>query len=78
MKYPLPRAPALIEMSLDFEEHEARIFAGLNIKEYDELPGTMQWCDEVHPVSKCEVLVLFRLHNQMAAVRDHLTVKKRR
>ncbi len=78
MKYPLPKAKATINYSLDFEEQEARIFAGLSLKEYDELPGVPEWCTEDQPLSKSEILVLYRLHNQMNAVRDDLSTKKKR
>lgn len=78
MKFPLAKSPATITASLDFEENAARAAAGLSLKEYEELPGTMDWCDEEHPMSKCEILVLYRLNNQIAAVQQQIANKPRR
>lgn len=78
MQFPLPKAPATINYTLDFEEHEARAHAGLSLKEYDSLPGDSDWCDELNPISKSEILVLYRLHNQIKAVSDHIATKKKR
>ena len=78
MKYPLAKSPAVINYSLEFEEHAARVHAGLSLKEYEELPGTMDWRDEEHPISKCEILVLYRLHHQIAAVQHQIANKPRR
>lgn len=78
MRYPLKKAPATITYSIDFEEHEARIHAGLSLKEYNDLPGDPAWCTEQFPVSKAEILVSFRLHYQILAVQDDIAAKKKR
>lgn len=61
---------------MDFEEHEARIFAGLGVTEYETLPGDPVWCDDTYPMSKAEVIALYRLHNLIDAVRNDAAVKK--
>lgn len=73
--YPLPKASMTIYYSIEFEEHLARIFAGLGPNEYEALPGTPDWCDELHPLSKCEVIALYRNHRLMIAVREHAAAK---
>lgn len=78
MRYPLKKAPASITYSIDFEEHEARIHAGLSLKEYNDLPGDPGWCTDEQPVSKAEILVAFRVHNQIAAVQADIDSKKKR
>lgn len=78
MDYPLPKSTMVIHSMLAFEEQEARIFAGLSVMEYDSLPGVGEWCNADQPISKAEILVLYRLHNQVLAVQRHLDSKKKR
>lgn len=78
MRYPLPHLPATIEYTLDFEEQEARVYAGLSLVEYEQMPGNMEWCTPDQPMSKAELIVLRRLHLQVAQVQQHLSNKKKR
>lgn len=75
MKYPLPKSPAAIEFTLDFEEHLARKHAGISVLEYEKLPGDPRWCTEDAPVSKAELLVAYRIHNQITAISEHIATK---
>lgn len=74
--YPFPPSPVKIEYSIDFEEHEARTFAGITPGEYAEMPGDPKWCTEDRPLSKAQVLAAYRLQKMIAAVRDHEMSKK--
>lgn len=76
-QYNLPRTNVNISYSQEFEEQEARIFAGLGLAEYDALPGDPVWCDDARPVSKAEVLTLYRMHYLVEAVRVHAANKQR-
>lgn len=74
-RYPFERSSVTIVYTLDFEEMEARVYAGLGLVEYDSLPGDPEWCDEMHPVSKSEIIVAHRMHKLIGAVQEHARAK---
>lgn len=74
--YPFPKSPIQITMEMEFEEQEARIFAGLTLQEYDQLPGGSRWCDAKHPMSKSQIVAMYQLHKLINLVRDHVSSKK--
>jgi hypothetical protein len=57
---------ATITYSDRYELEQARIYAGMNISEFDALPGTPQWAvgDER---TKTHILVLYRMSNAIPA-----------
>ena len=75
--YPLPRGRIVFRYSLEYEEQEARISYGLSPDEYDKLPGCSWWCDKDHPISKSEVIAMWRLRRLMAAVEEHARQPKK-
>lgn len=61
-----------------FEEHEARIYAGLSYEQYQALPGAPRWVDpEKGGLSKCEVVMLYRMHHRILSVSEDAQTKKR-
>lgn len=74
-QYVLPHDPVVIDFDLALEEHQARIFMGLSIAEYNDMPGVPGYCDENQPVSKCHVLAMYRLTRLIGAVRDDVNAK---
>jgi hypothetical protein len=65
-------------LSPEFEEAEARVFAGVSLAEFDAMPGVPDWCNEDRPISKSDVVAHYRLHMLIDAVRDDITVRKMR
>ena len=76
--YPLPKASVAIRYSIEFEEQEARIFAGMSLQEFNRMPGTPEWCDDMNPLSKADVVVLYRMHGLIGAVQEHAAATKGR
>jgi hypothetical protein len=72
----LPPAPVKIEFALALEEHQARIFSGLTAREYMDLPGVTRYCDEANPVSKSDVLAVYRLNKLIAAIEADVNAKE--
>lgn len=75
-RYPLPNSPLTIDYTLDFEEQQARVFAGLGLEEYMRLPGAPRWRGNEHMLSKSEVLVLYRMNRRIDAVIEDVRIKK--
>lgn len=45
-----------------YEYEQARLFAGLSITEWDNMPGTQQWVNpEIGGRCKAEMLILYRM-----------------
>lgn len=62
-----------------FDEHQARIWAGLSLEEYHALPGAPRWVDpETGGMSKAEVLMLYRMHHRIHSVSQDAQTKRRR
>jgi hypothetical protein len=74
--YVLPPAPVKIEFALAMEETQARLFSGLTAIEYMQLPGVPRYCDVDNPVSKSDVLAIYRLHHLIGAVQQDVNDKK--
>lgn len=74
--YPLPKSNVAIFYSLEFEAQQARLFAGMSVMEYEALPGDPTWCDETQPMSKADVIVLYRMSNLISAVQTHAAAKR--
>lgn len=69
-----------IRTSLQYEQQQARIAAGLSLAEYAALPGSRRWIDPDSPValSKCCVIMLYRINNQIGAVQEDARARKKR
>lgn len=72
----VPNPAISIEIPLELEEQQARIFAGLGMQEYAELPGDPAHNDGRYAMSKAEVVVLHRVSRDIAAVVENSRVKK--
>lgn len=75
-EYQLPKTNVTVSYSIELEEQEARMFAGIGIAEYETMPGTPDWCDENYPLSKSDVIVMYRMHHLIAAVQEHARSKQ--
>lgn len=78
--YQFKNPPAIkISHAQTFENHEARIWAGVSLDEWHRLPGAPRWVTpETGSWSKCEVVMLYRMHHRIAAVAEDAQTKKRR
>lgn len=65
-------------MSAEFEEQEARIYAGLSVLDYEQLPGCMEWRTNEQPISKAEIIAFWRIQKRLAAIRDYEQNKPRK
>lgn len=64
-------------VSLEFEQHQARVAAGLTVTEYDSLPGTPQWARrESISTSKCHVLMWYRQERHLQLVADDMQARE--
>lgn len=73
--------PVTITFDMALEEHEARVAFGISASDYEELPGVPAYCDEDHPISKCDVLAFYRISKLIRAVEADVNArqaKKRR
>lgn len=60
-------AAATINYTIEYECEAARVFAGIPIAEWDNMPGTRQWIPETGGRSKCDILILYRMSNFIPA-----------
>jgi len=64
-------------VSLEFEQHQARIASGLTIAEYDALPGTPQWARRMGiSTSKCHILMWHRQDRHLQMVADDMQARE--
>ena len=67
---------ATITYTLAYELEQARLFAGLTMKEFDLMPGTPEWCTaQTGWRSKCHILTLYRMSNNIPAVAQDAAAK---
>lgn len=78
MQYPLERPPINVTYSLAFEEYQSWVAMGLTLDEYNSLPGTPDWTDESHPLSKCDVIAWYRLSRRIDAVMSEAAAKRKK
>lgn len=65
------------KVSLEFEQHKARVEAGLTVSEYDNLPGTPQWARrEGVSTSKCHVLMWYRQDRYLQLVSEDMQARE--
>lgn len=76
MQYPLERPPINVTYTLAFEEYQAWVAMGLTLDEYNALPGTPDWADADHPLSKCDVIAWYRLSGRIRVVMEDAAAKK--
>lgn len=76
--YHLPKTAITISFDALFEEQEARVYSGLSVAEYDKLAGDPQYATEDQPVSKAQIIALYRLHKIINAIVANEQSKKRR
>jgi hypothetical protein len=75
--YTFKPAAATITYTLDYEQEQARIYAGMSIAEWDVLPGTQMWIDpEQGGRSKCDLIVLYRMSNEIPAAANDAQIRK--
>lgn len=59
---------ASITYSMAYEQEQSRIYAGMSIAEYDDLPGSPEWIDPARGGrSKAHILMLYRMSNSIPA-----------
>lgn len=64
-------------VSLGFEQHQARVAAGLTVTEYDHLPGTPMWARRRGmSTSKCHILMWHRQQQQLELVGQDIQARE--
>jgi hypothetical protein len=70
------RAPAaMITTTLEFEEEQARIAAGLTMEAYGALPGIPVWCGAGER-SKAHILIWYRMSQRIPAAANDAQARK--
>lgn len=64
-------------VSLEFEQQQARVKAGLSVAEYEQLPGTPQWARRRGlSTSKCHVIMWYRQERRLQIVGDDIQARE--
>ncbi|MDX2138335.1 MAG: hypothetical protein SF123_09600 [Chloroflexota bacterium] len=71
--------PTPIHTTWLLQQLEAAAALGIDISDYAELPGDPRWVDPGNPtLSKAEVVAVYSVRNQLAAVTADLQQRKQR
>lgn len=65
--YYIKPGPVHITHSLEYEKVMARAMVGLSIAEFEALPGNPEWCLPGQNLSKCHVLMAYRMNKWIEA-----------
>lgn len=66
-EYHIQPGPAKIAYSLEFEKYQALRQSGLTPDEFDALPGAPIWLQPGQTLSKCHVLMAYRMQKWIEA-----------
>lgn len=59
------------------EQEMARVWAGLSLKEFDDLPGNPNWVNPYKPIrSKASIVAAYRMANLLDAISNDLSYSK--
>ena len=65
--YHIRKGPASIGYSLEYEIYQAWSHSNLTLSEFDALPGSPIWLEVGQPLSKCHVLMAYRMNRWIEA-----------
>lgn len=60
----------------ELEEQQARMAVGVSLTDFENMPGTPDWCDEQSPVSKSDVIAIYRTQRLIEAIQTDIATKK--
>lgn len=66
-EYHIQPGPARIAYSLEFEKYQAMQHSGMKPEEFDALPGAPVWLAPGQLLSKCHVLMVYRMQRWIEA-----------
>lgn len=58
-----------------FEEEQARLYAGISILEWDDLPGTRVWLLNDEGRAKADLIMLYRMNNWIPAAAQDMAAR---
>ena len=72
------RSKGSIASSASLEQEMARVWAGLSLAEFDDLPGNPEWVNYHNPKrSKASIVAAYRMANLLDSIQDDLSYTKK-